>query len=76
MRGGGTRGALSGAERARAGEPGEYHHSRNLMKNIAVGSNTRSELRRVLGAERTTRVREKLLGGTEAAAWAAIASAR
>ena len=27
-------------DRDRAGEDGEYHHSRNLMKKMAVGSNT------------------------------------
>ncbi len=29
----------------RAGELGEYHHSKNLMKNMAVGSKSRSESR-------------------------------
>lgn len=27
----------------RAGDPGEYHHSRNLTKKIAVGSKRRNE---------------------------------
>ena len=36
--GGGTAGPSGDVMRDFAGEPGEYHHSRNLTKNIAVGS--------------------------------------
>jgi hypothetical protein len=32
-------------ERTRAGDEGEYHHSRNLMKNMAVGRRNLSESR-------------------------------
>lgn len=42
-------GPLGETESDRAGELGEYHHSRNLTKKIAVGSNRRSESRRVFG---------------------------
>src|ERR1700742_1876996 len=43
--GGGTAGPSGDFVRDRAGEFGEYHHSRNLMKKIAVGSSNRSESR-------------------------------
>lgn len=36
-------GPVGVADTVRAGDEGEYHHSKNLMKNIAVGSNTFSE---------------------------------
>jgi hypothetical protein len=36
-------------ERTRAGDDGEYHHSRNLMKKIAVGSSSLRESRRSRG---------------------------
>jgi len=42
IRGGGTAGPSGEVESERAGDPGEYHHSRNLTKNIADG---RSSLR-------------------------------
>ncbi len=29
--------------RERAGDPGEYHHSKNLMTNMVVGSKSRRE---------------------------------
>lgn len=38
MRGGGTTGPRGDTESVRAGDDGEYHHSKNLMKKIAVGS--------------------------------------
>jgi hypothetical protein len=44
-RGGGTAGPRGDVEMTRAGDDGEYHHSRNLMKNMAVGSRTLSESR-------------------------------
>jgi hypothetical protein len=47
--GGGTAGPRGEAERARAGEEGENHHSRNLMKKIAVGRRTLSASRRSRG---------------------------
>lgn len=43
MRGGGTAGPKGDVERERAGDPGEYHHSKNLMKKIAVGNSRRRE---------------------------------
>jgi hypothetical protein len=36
-------------ERTRAGDDGEYHHSRNLIKNMAVGSSNLRESRRSRG---------------------------
>ncbi len=44
-RGGGTAGPRGDVDRTRAGDDGEYHHSRNLMKNMAVGSRILSESR-------------------------------
>ena len=44
-RGGGTAGPRGDVESTRAGDDGEYHHSRNLMKNMAVGSRILSESR-------------------------------
>jgi hypothetical protein len=41
--GGGMAGPSGGVVSERAGEPGEYHHSRNLMKKIAVGRRSRRE---------------------------------
>lgn len=43
MRGGGTAGPRGEDARERAGDPGEYHHSRNLIKKMAVGRRSRSE---------------------------------
>jgi len=40
MRGGGTAGPSGDVDSDRAGDDGEYHHSRNLIKNIAVGKKT------------------------------------
>lgn len=42
-RGGGTAGPSGDVDSDRAGDDGEYHHSRNLIKNIAVGRSTFSE---------------------------------
>jgi hypothetical protein len=42
-------------ERARAGDDGEYHHSRNLMKNMAVGSSNLSESRTSRGEAKMRR---------------------
>jgi len=53
--GGGTAGPSGDVVRERAGEPGEYHHSRNLMKNIAVGRRSRRESKRSRGDERMAR---------------------
>lgn len=44
-------GPVFGRASNRAGEEGEYHHSKNLTRKIAVGNNTLSELRRWLGTE-------------------------
>lgn len=55
MRGGGTTGPVGVAESARAGEPGAYHHSRNLTKNIAVGRSNRRESSSSLGEVRISR---------------------
>lgn len=49
MLGGGIAGPCGEVDRARAGDPGEYHHSKNLIKNIAVGSNRRRESNRRRG---------------------------
>ena len=61
-------GPLGGAERARAGEEGEYHHSRNLMKNIERGSKMRRESRTRRGDDLRRRVRRslRLAGGCNA----------
>lgn len=45
MRGGGIGGPSGEVARERAGEPGEYHHSKNFTKKIVVGSNKRKESR-------------------------------
>jgi hypothetical protein len=42
-------------ERARAGDDGEYHHSRNLMKNMAVGSSNLRESRTSRGEAKMRR---------------------
>jgi hypothetical protein len=49
MRGGGIAGPRGDTDRDLAGEPGEYHHSKNLMKNIAVGRRSLSESSNVRG---------------------------
>lgn len=36
-------------DKARAGEEGEYHHSKNLMKKMAVGNRILREFRRSRG---------------------------
>lgn len=38
IRGGGTAGPRGDTESVLAGDDGEYHHSKNLMKKMAVGS--------------------------------------
>lgn len=38
--------------RERAGDPGEYHHSRNLRKNMAVGRRRRRESKRSCGEDK------------------------
>ena len=43
MLGGGIAGPFWDGDNDRAGDPGEYHHSRNLTKNIAVGRSSRNE---------------------------------
>jgi hypothetical protein len=43
--GGGMAGPKGDLDKERAGDPGEYHHSRNLTKKMAVGSNNLSESR-------------------------------
>jgi hypothetical protein len=55
MRGGGTAGPSGEVESERAGEPGEYHHSRNLMKKIAVGNRRRRESIKNCGEENRKR---------------------
>lgn len=52
-------------ERERAGEEGEYHHSRNLMKKMAVGRRTFKEERRRRGEERRRARRVLGFGGWE-----------
>lgn len=51
----------------RAGEPGEYHHSRNLMKKIAVGKRSLKESSNNCGdrsrSPRTTAKNPLFLGG-------------
>jgi hypothetical protein len=42
---------------ARAGEEGEYHHSRNLIKKMAVGRATFKESRRRRGVDKMARRR-------------------
>jgi len=49
MRGGGIAGPRGDVDSDRAGDPGEYHHSRNLTKKIAVGSKKRRESSSNLG---------------------------
>ena len=46
----------------RAGDEGEYHHSRNLMKNIAVGRRTRKESSNRRGDRKNSRRRIALSG--------------
>ena len=53
--GGGMAGPARGAERARAGEDGEYHHSRNFTKKIAVGRMTLSESSNSRGEDSNSR---------------------
>lgn len=55
MRGGGTAGPSGEVENERAGEPGEYHHSRNLTKNMAVGRRSLKESKRTWGDVKTKR---------------------
>lgn len=66
-------GPLGGTVRARAGEEGEYHHSRNLMKNIERGRRTRRESRTRRGDDLRRRVSRslRLVGGPDDgfAAW-------
>lgn len=45
MRGGGIGGPRGDVAKDRAGEPGEYHHSKNFTKKMAVGNNKRKESR-------------------------------
>ena len=56
-RGGGTAGPRGDVERTRAGDDGEYHHSRNLMKNMVVGSKILSESRTSRGEVKRRRRR-------------------
>lgn len=51
-------------DKERAGDPGEYHHSRNLTKKMAVGSSNRSESRSRRG-EVTSRCRSRPLSDDE-----------
>lgn len=68
---------MGGAERARAGEEGEYHHSRNLMKNIERGRRTRRESRTRRGDALSRRVRRSLrLAGASKDGFAAWDSGR
>lgn len=43
MAGGGIAGPFGEVDSDRAGDPGEYHHSKNFTKKMAVGSKKRSE---------------------------------
>ena len=47
------------AENERAGEPGEYHHSRNFTKKMAVGRSMRRESNTNRG-ERTIKSRSRV----------------
>jgi hypothetical protein len=49
--GGGTAGPRGEVVRERAGDPGEYHQSRNLMKKMAVGRRRRRESKRNWGQD-------------------------
>lgn len=49
MRGGGTAGPRGELDSERAGEPGEYHHSRNLIKKMAVGNKNLRESKIIRG---------------------------
>jgi hypothetical protein len=49
MRGGGTAGPSGEVENDRAGEPGEYHHSRNFTKNMAVGRRSLKDSNKACG---------------------------
>jgi hypothetical protein len=77
MLGGGGAGPSAGLASREAGEAGEYHHSRNLMKNMVVGRRNLSELSKKRGEERMRRSEDaiKVFGlgdlGTFAAATAA-----
>lgn len=50
--GGGIEGLEGPPESARAGEEGEYHHSKNLIKNIDRGRSTLRESKSNAGDER------------------------
>jgi hypothetical protein len=55
MRGGGTAGPSGEVENERAGEPGEYHHSRNFMKKMAVGSRSLRDSNKACGEAKSRR---------------------
>lgn len=79
MRGGGMAGPSGDVASERAGESGEYHHSRNLMKKMAVGRRNRRESSRRRGEEeRSWRSRVLILSPwlEEGAFWAARLAAR
>lgn len=42
-------GPVEGRDTIRAGDDGEYHHSKNFTKNMAVGRRTLKESSRSLG---------------------------
>ena len=53
--GGGIAGPFGEVDSERAGDPGEYHHSRNFTKKIAVGRRRRSESNIRRGERRNSR---------------------
>ncbi len=79
MRGGGMAGPSGDVVNERAGESGEYHHSKNLMKNMAVGRRNRSESSRRRGEEESSwrsRVPTPSFWACSGAFWAARLAAR
>lgn len=54
-RGGGIGGPFGGAFSDRAGEDGEYHQSRNLMKNMDIGKRVLRESSTARGEDRSER---------------------
>jgi len=52
MLGGGIAGPCGEVAKERAGDPGEYHHSKNLTKKTAVGSSNRRESNNRRGEDR------------------------
>ena len=61
-RGGGTDGPVGARDRERAGEDGENHHSRNLMKNMENGKRYLRESSKIRGDLKSRRfIRERMV---------------